>query len=688
MFQADAEHSGSVGAGNSGLTSRIVPQLALAETIMLSALGQGNGELVESIPVVVAGYAYIGSSSQSHGGILYKVDIARGTIAGTFAVPFKGGGQWGSGVGGSPAVTDGHVFFASLDGVVYCLDANNLSQQWATDLRNPDHAHNQFVDNSNPPAACWTSPCVVDLGAAVPQPKRVYVGVGLGDLDPGAFGIIYCLDAATGSIVWMFCTNQVDPQQPNRPNFIPPVMPPKGGNHPNVQLPPPFQWYDTNPTSNGASVWSSVAFDPKLRRVYAGTGNPWPDTPLPTAAYSNGLLALDAITGEFCGFLSQDSGDGYRPSDGDVDMSGSPTVYALPGGQSVAGIGGKSGSYFLADGKSADRIAHRQMLPYDVQGQPLPTIDNSGGDCGIFSTAAFDEARMQLFIGIGGDQIDSTSTPFVRAVHADTLADAWPTKANEQGIPVYDVPDTPLYLPTGTAGQTGLSSPSVVNDVAFITTSGMAAIYAFAANSGKCLWATSPPGRVWPLGVAIWQDAVVAAAGDRLLVYRPAPSTGHLAELELDATAGVWRWVDLSTMATAPLPANGSVGFLASMPRAVYRGADAHVYQVAADAATHPNPANSQTGRFGPSAWTTTDLTSTTNAPPAAGDPHGYLATVPRVVYRAKYGHVVELSINPATGHWIAYDFTTDIGAPPAAGDPHGYLATVPRVVYRTSLPA
>lgn len=47
--------------------------------------------------------------------------------------------------------------------------------------------------------------------------------------------------------------------------------------------------------------------------------------------------------------------------------------------------------------------------------------------------------------------------------------------------------------------------------------------------------------------------------------------------------------------------------------------------------------------------------------------------------------HVIELFIDQADNKWKAFNLTEYTKAPPAAGDPHGYLADVPRADYRTS---
>ena len=126
------------------------------------------------------GNAYIGTASTSNqGGTLYKVDLLAGEIKGAFTIPFKGDFT-SSGFASSAAVVDGRVYVSVLDGVVYCLDATILAGPiWSTDLRKPNYDQNQYLDNSNPPAQCWTSPLVVAVSVGASVETRVYVGVGM-----------------------------------------------------------------------------------------------------------------------------------------------------------------------------------------------------------------------------------------------------------------------------------------------------------------------------------------------------------------------------------------------------------------------------------------------------------------------------------------------------------------------------
>jgi len=66
--------------------------------------------------------------------------------------------------------------------------------------------------------------------------------------------------------------------------------------------------------------------------------------------------------------------------------------------------------------------------------------------------------------------------------------------------------------------EAGLSSPAVVNDVVFITTS-KPGLYALDAATGLCLWSASGLTGDFVLGPAIYGDFVVVGAGNMLDIW-------------------------------------------------------------------------------------------------------------------------------------------------------------------------
>jgi outer membrane protein assembly factor BamB len=508
MYHHDPQHTGLVAcsditSSNVGTLTQAYPAIPL------------NGHVI-STPAVVDGKVYVGSSVPGNGqggGTLYRIDVATGAIENQFSFVTQAGQgseQGETGIGCTPAVTGGNVYFSGLDGNIRCLNASTFQLLWTTDLRNPDQARNQPV--SNTAAETWTSPLVVN--------GRVYVGAGVGEPDPGAFGFIYCLDAGTGDVIWLFCTNQFTVNTDNQPNMVP-------GSTVGGAIPPGYHGFTVGPEplSRGASVWSSCVYHPGLNRIFVCTGNPSPDSPLPNTHYSSGIIAVDAGNGTFHGFFQPTQAESYRPDDTDVDFGGSPALYTQSG-QDVVAFAGKNGTAFLLDPATMNKLAFRQLLPTFANGNPIPTVDVHQGPgenkSGVFGTPAVDPAWGHVYFGLGGyEGVDKPTTPFMRVCYwdSDTLADAWPVVVGADTITRYSTAQPPMYTTT----EAGLSSPVVVNDVVFISTSAPA-LYAFSSANGVPLW-TAPgfpqnPDNKFSLGPAVYGDFVVVGGGSEILVYR------------------------------------------------------------------------------------------------------------------------------------------------------------------------
>jgi outer membrane protein assembly factor BamB len=544
MYHGGPAHGGYAGTGGN-LDSATVPSLQTLHTLKL----QGP---VLSVPAIVDGFVYVGVANSlnapaSNGGAFFKIDIASGEIAHTFnwTIPASEGDTHGfTGMGCTPAVVDGKVYFSAFDGKLYCLKQDDLSLLWVTDLRRADLAHNQPVNNDmggSPMAAGWSSPVVAN--------GRVYVGMGEGE-NPLLYGFVFCLDSATGKVVWIFCTSLLRCGQDNVPNLLP-----ADTIRPGQTVPVGFQIFSGQPVVRGCSVWSSIAYDAELNRLYVTTGNPQPEPltipTLPTLGYSNGLLSLDAGTGEFKGFFQVLPESNYRVSDFDVDVGGSPTLF-MRQGRKVVGFGGKNGGFFILDADTLKLLSWRQLLPYYNDGSQIPTVDphqaqtdntlngrytNEESNAnvaenysGVFGCAAVDPVSQKLFVGLGGPNyhnvapgIDCTTTPFMRCVDINSLHDAWPV---DNGNPplyakakVYDE-NTGMEVGMYTSGgECGLSSPAIVNDVVFCSTSKVS-LYAFAVADGSLLWHDDlgmqtdgyNGGYGYCLGPAVWGDYVVAGA--------------------------------------------------------------------------------------------------------------------------------------------------------------------------------
>jgi outer membrane protein assembly factor BamB len=540
MYQHDAQHSGHA-SGASDIRSTNVATMVEQPPITVT------GSIITK-PSIVDGKIYVGSSRMyaGPGGTLYKFDLATGSKEGEF--PTSGTAYYShQGVGGSPTIVNGKVYFTAVHGTVYCVDAASMTPTgphppavWTTDLKTANSLQNQPV--TNPHADCWSGPLVVN--------DRVYVGCGEGESTP--YGFIFCLDANDGHVIWLFCTNKFTAAADNTPNTIPAAVaaPWAAGAGFTVAL---------NPPQTGCSVWSSPGYDSVLRRIYVGTGNSeYPHTAQPDDLYGSGLISLDADTGAFRGFFQPTPDDSYWPGDSDIDVPGSPTCFSHAGTRVVA-FGSKNGSFFLLNADTLAPIARRQLLPRTGgsgvpgdRGMPIHDVVPSGPDgenkYGVMGTPALHGGLGRIFVGIGGYDgmhldagagIDQTRTPFLRALDWNTLADAWPTAVGADNISRYTTTKPPMY----SSLEVGLSSPAVVNDVVFVSTDKVG-LYALCAVTGTCLW--SAPGlgsHDFALGPSIYGNYVVMGAGNTLYIYRlPSYTIIWPWPTFIDRLREVWPW--------------------------------------------------------------------------------------------------------------------------------------------------
>ena len=527
MYHHDPQHSGVV--TDSHISKANVAHLRLRYRLPL------DGPVV-SVPAVVDNTIYIGIGNsrrayQQRGGTLYAVDLLTGVTRAsfTFNTPALGGARQGmAGIACTPAVIGGRVFVSGLNGCLYCLDAATLTPIWITNLRAADPLHNQPVTHAVA-AEGWGSPLVVN--------GCIYVG--FGESESNTFGFVYCIDARTGVVRWLFCTTLFPGMAENEPNIVPQSV---AGL---FRMPPPFV-EGPDPAFRGGSPWSSVAYDPVSNRVLVGTGNVLPQGPVPQPKYSLGVLALDAATGRNPRFFQPSNDDNYRPDDSDCDVAAGPLLYRDPvSGQRLLAIGSKNGSFFVLDADSLTPVARRQLLPRiggnggfpGDTGQPIPAVDPhppspDGGArtenfYGIFSTAAVSYAQRRLFVGVGGfafgvgtPGIDSGTTAFLRALDWHDLTDHWPMQVGPDHVARYTASHPPMYL---TPGEAGFSSPALVNDLVFMSTS-RPALYAFDSETGLGLWSAPGFGPAQPnsftLGPVVYGDyVIVGSANLGLLVY-------------------------------------------------------------------------------------------------------------------------------------------------------------------------
>src|SRR5215217_3463240 len=561
MYHGNPEHTGFV--SDSNINSATV---ASSNFKTLATLELGGPIL--SVPAVTDGFIYVGvanyhAAEGGNGGALHKIDVKTGKIVNTFSWNLGNDNEDAhsfTGMGCTPMIFNNRVYFGAFNGKFYCLNQDTLELVWVIDLRNEDLDHNQPITNNNgvsagyPAAVIWTSPVVSADGS------RLFVGCGEGE-NPQLYSFVFCLDTQTGKVIWIYCTNVFCTGQINEPNMLPEQA---------VQtLPPPpgYKLFKGEPIVMGCSVWGAIAYDAELNRIYCPTGNQQPEPDgnwsggpfkpeLPSPGFSNGLLSLDATTGKFKAFFQVPPESNYRKSDFDIDIGSAPVITML-GTEKVVILTCKNGGFFVLDAGTLKLVKWRQLLPYSNDGTWIPTVDAHPIDgnalnphvsneesnatpgenfSGVFNTPAFypgsSDISPRFFIGMGGPNyhnaspgIDYNSTPFMRAIdfNSPQLVDAWPMDNGDPRKYLYashvDEPNGIFAGMYASAGECGLSSPAVVNDVVFCTTSKIS-IYAFNVRDGKLLWWDDMGmqtdgyngGYGYCLGPVIWKNYVVAGA--------------------------------------------------------------------------------------------------------------------------------------------------------------------------------
>ena len=145
------------------------------------------------------------------------------------------------------AVWGGKVYVAALDGRLIALDADTGAEAWSV----------QTTDTAKP---------YTITGA--PRVIKGKVLIGNGGAEYGVRGYLSAYDAETGAMVWRFYT---------APN--PDGKPDGAASDAILAEKAAGTWFGEGwkATGGGATVWDSMAYDPKLDLLYVGVGNgtPW-----------------------------------------------------------------------------------------------------------------------------------------------------------------------------------------------------------------------------------------------------------------------------------------------------------------------------------------------------------------------------------------------------------------------------
>jgi alcohol dehydrogenase (cytochrome c) len=213
----------------------------------------GTGPL-EGTPIVVDGMMYVTSGPAS----VVALDLRSGRPLWQWSRPIAasvlnlGFPRANRGV----AIADGTVYVGTLDGYLVALDAISGIERWTVPVAENRTGH-----------AITAAPLAVD--------DKIIVGISGGEA--GIRGFLDAYDTKTGKRVWRFWTVPA-PGEPGSDTW------------------PGDSWMH-----GGGATWLTGSYDPTLKLLYWGTGNPGPDwngdSRKGDNLYTCSLVALDVETG-------------------------------------------------------------------------------------------------------------------------------------------------------------------------------------------------------------------------------------------------------------------------------------------------------------------------------------------------------------------------------------------------------
>jgi alcohol dehydrogenase (cytochrome c) len=214
----------------------------------------GTGS-VESTPVVANGIMYVTSGPT----MVAALDLKSGKALWEWTRPIAasvlnlGFPRVNRGV----AILDNLVYVGTLDGYLFALDAKAGVERWSVHVGDNPTGH-----------SITAAPLVVD--------DKVIVGISGGEA--GIRGFLDAYDAKTGKQLWRFFTVP-SPGEPGSDSW------------------PGDSW-----VHGGGATWLTGSYDPALKLLYWGTGNPGPDwngdMRKGDNLYTSSLVALDVETGK------------------------------------------------------------------------------------------------------------------------------------------------------------------------------------------------------------------------------------------------------------------------------------------------------------------------------------------------------------------------------------------------------
>ena len=260
----------------SQITKSNIDSLGLAWTLNL-----GSRRGVEATPLVVDGIMFLTGPWS----IVYAVDVRKGSLIWQFnpMVPGKYGEKACCDVvNRGLAMYRGSVYVGTIDGRLISIDASTGKQNWEV-----------LTVDTTKYYSITGAPRVMD-GKVV---------IGNGGAEYGVRGYVSAYDAMTGVMIWRFHTVPGDPSSP----FESPAMETAAKTWTG-------EWWKYG---GGGTAWDAMAYDPKLKLVYIGTGNgsPWVRKYRSPGGgdnlYLSSIVALDVENGDLKWYYQTTPGESW-----------------------------------------------------------------------------------------------------------------------------------------------------------------------------------------------------------------------------------------------------------------------------------------------------------------------------------------------------------------------------------------
>jgi outer membrane protein assembly factor BamB len=406
----------------------------------------------------------------------------------------------------SPVIVNGVIYSQDLESNVQAISLESGEVLWTKKYEEADEGPNGVVVASGlvfgatPKAAfaldqktgkeAWSTPLVAKIGEGIDMAPGYHDGLVYVSTVPltatqsypgGGVGILWALDAKTGQKKWHF-------------NTVPDSL-----------------WGDTK-VNSGGGLWQPPSFDEK-GFIYFGTGNPapYPGTPekpwgtsRPGAnLYTNSMVKLDAKSGKMQWHYQHTPHDIY-----DWDFQ-DPPILINAGGKDLAIGAGKSGVVVALDAATGKPVWKRPVGTHNGHDN-----DNLYALKGETSKIKPGEVFPGTLGGVIAPMATNGKTIFVPVVEHPASITA-KGELSESGEMSGEL--VALDAATGAVkwnqefGTAAFGAPTVVNDLVFAT-SFDGSVYAFDAESGSEVWASTLPASI-NTSVSVSGDTVIAPAG-------------------------------------------------------------------------------------------------------------------------------------------------------------------------------